>query len=282
VVLFFGSGINGAATRFKDRGANSALVQAYNNHLVHYCSAAPDRLIGMVMLPTSGVDDAIAEMERCRALGLDSVCLSMWPNGSDGPVPEEDDRFWAACLASGTHVVGHFTWGAWDWPTNPIMVPPEQAVGGQRGVGQGRCGVTISQLIGQGTFDRFPDLRIYLAETQAGWLAPHLDLMDEFYQRWYTYYDIKLSKQPSQYYRDHLLFSFIYDRMAMRLREYIGVDILMWGSDFPHSVGTFPDSREILPDLFEGVPEDEKRKVLVTNATDFFGLDPDKELTPTP
>ena len=279
-VLFFGGGLGAGANKFEDADVNLALVQAYNDHLADYCSVAPDRLIGAAVLPTSGVDAAIAEMERSKKIGLITVCPSMWPNGSPDPAPE-DDRFWAAALDMDMKISPHFTFGSWEWPVDQA-VGPEQAVGGQRGVGQGRCGVTIARLIAQGVFDRFPNLRMYLAETQAGWLAAHLDLMDEFYQRWYTYHGVELKKQPSQYYRDHLKFSFVYDRMAMRLREYIGVDMLMWGSDFPHSVGTFPDSREILPDLFEGVPEDEKRKVLVTNATDFFGLDPEKPLTPTP
>jgi predicted TIM-barrel fold metal-dependent hydrolase len=77
-------------------------------------------------------------------------------------------------------------------------------------------------------------------------------------------------------------FSFIHDRLAMPLRHYIGLDILMWGSDFPHSVGTFPDSRYVLEELFEDIPEAERRQVLVENPCELFGLDPDHELTPTP
>jgi predicted TIM-barrel fold metal-dependent hydrolase len=70
--------------------------------------------------------------------------------------------------------------------------------------------------------------------------------------------------------------------MGIVLRKYIGVDLLMWGSDFPHSVGTFPDSRVMLDDFFEGVPPAERKKVLVDNPVEFFGLDPEKDLTPTP
>ena len=283
-VLFFGGGLGGAVNKFPDADANLALVRAYNDRLADYCSIAPDRLIGAAVIPANGIDEAIAEMERCKKMGLITVCPSMWPNGGLNPAPE-DDRFWAAALDMDMKISPHITFGSWDWPTNLAGGPDlgaELVVGGQRGVGQGRCGVTIARLIAGGVFDRFPKLKIYLAETQAGWSAPHLDLMDDFFQRWYSYHNLKLKKQPSQYYRDHLLFSFIYDRMAMKLRQFIGVDMLMWGSDFPHSVGTYPDSRETLTDLFEEVPEDEKRKVLVTNATDFFGLDPEKELTPTP
>jgi predicted TIM-barrel fold metal-dependent hydrolase len=56
----------------------------------------------------------------------------------------------------------------------------------------------------------------------------------------------------------------------------------MWGSDFPHSVGTHPHSRQFIEELFEDVPERERHQVLVDNVCDFFGLDPEKELTPTP
>ncbi len=74
----------------------------------------------------------------------------------------------------------------------------------------------------------------------------------------------------------------MHDRLAMRLRDYSSSDMLMWGSDFPHSQGTFPDSREILSELLEDVPEEDRRKVLVTNACDFFGLDPQAAITETP
>ncbi len=87
---------------------------------------------------------------------------------------------------------------------------------------------------------------------------------------------------PSDYVRDHCRFCIISDRMAVPLRHYIGSELFMWGSDFPHSVGTWPDSRYVLDEFFEGVPDDERYQILVKNACDFFGLDPEHELTPTP
>ena len=281
-VLFFGGGLSGAANKFKDRDreVTLALVQGYNDHLADYCSIAPDRLIGNCILPQTGVDDAIAEMERCRKLGLRTNVLQQWPNGSGNPKPE-DDRFWAASLNLGMRISPHANFGAGTPPPHEIVVTPEASIQYQMNGGR-PCAMTIGQMIYHGVFDRFPNLRIYFAEAQGGWLAPHMDFADEFYQRWYTYHNIKLKKQPSQYIRDHCMFSFIHDRMAMALRKYIGVDILMWGSDFPHSVGTFPESRAILDELFEDVPEVERHQVLVGNVCDFFGLAPEKPLTSTP
>jgi predicted TIM-barrel fold metal-dependent hydrolase len=228
------------------------------------------------LVPETGVDDAIAEIERSRKMGLRAAALTMWPNG--GPDPDgADHRFWSAALDLDMKLAMHVNFGG---PPKMVEgVTAESTVCGTMQSGP-NCG-TIGRLILY-VFDQFPQLRFYFAETQAGWLAHGLNWVDEFYLRWYTYFDLKLKKMPSQYWRDHCLFGFVHDRMAMKLRQYIGSDMLMWGSDFPHSQGTYPDSREILTELLEDVPEVDRRKVLVTNACRFFGLDPDAEITPTP
>ncbi len=68
----------------QDRAAYLAIVQAYNTYLAEgYCKAAPDRLIGCAVVPETGVEDALKEMERCARMGLRVVSLTKWPNGSD-------------------------------------------------------------------------------------------------------------------------------------------------------------------------------------------------------
>ena len=283
-VLFWPAGmqmVHGVAS--SDIDAYRAIIRMYTDFLAEYCSAAPDRLIGCPVLPQTGVDDAIAEMEHAKKKGLRSVIIQNWPNGSGDPKPEEDDKFWAAALDLDMRITPHSGFGAGNITrTNETRVPPEYVLAGQGNMANNRLATTIGQLMYYGTFDRFPDLKIYFAETQASWLAAHMDYTDEFYLRWTHFHDLKLKKLPSQYIRDHMKFSFIHDRLAMHLRHLIGLDLLMWGSDHPHSVGTFPDSQYILTDLFEGVPEQERRQVLVDNACDFFDLDREKELTPTP
>jgi predicted TIM-barrel fold metal-dependent hydrolase len=259
----------------KDVGAYLANVRAYNTWLAEeYCSVAPDRLIGNAIVPETGVDDALTEMRRCKELGLRSMCLLMWPNGGmTRRLDNEDERFFAASIDLEMKLSPHGRMGGGqaDDPRSPLLK--------SRGHDSEN---SITQLILSGIFDKYPTLQLYFAETQAGWIPHSMNFLDEFYQRWYTYYDAKLPKMPSEYFRDNALFSFIDDRLAMPFRHYIGVDHLMWGSDFPHSVGTFPFSTEILDDLFEGVSAEERRRVLVENPCRFFGLDPDQELTPTP
>ena len=83
--------------KIPDHDAYLAMVRAYNDWLADYCSIAPDRLIGNALMPISGIDDALAELERADAMGFKSVQLLNSPNGGNGPKPE-DDRFWEKAL----------------------------------------------------------------------------------------------------------------------------------------------------------------------------------------
>ena len=280
----------------KNKDAYKALIGAYNTWLAQdYCSVAPDRLIGNAILPESGVDDAIKEMERCRRMGLKTICLSSFPNG--GPMAEpEDDRFWQAALDADMKLSPHINFGAFAGAVGfgepqeitlqdgrklkklPSAATPNLMIGAQLAP----QAATISKLILGGVFDRFPDLKLYFAEVQAGWIPYTLNFVDEWYQRWYAFHDIKLNQLPSYYYQQHISFGFIVDRLAMEFRHFIGTGNLMWGNDFPHSVGSYPHSGEVIAEIFEDVPEKDKRKVLVENPCRFFGLDPEKPLTATP
>ena len=75
-----------------------AVIRGYNDWLAEeYCAVAPDRLIGMGVIPITNVDDAIAEMKHCKKLGLKGVLLGALPNAKGYPTPE-DDKFWAAAI----------------------------------------------------------------------------------------------------------------------------------------------------------------------------------------
>ena len=67
--------------------------------------------------------------------------------------------------------------------------------------------------------------------------------------------------------------SFQEDDIGIRLRDVIGVDSLMWGSDYPHSESTFPKSREILDSILEGVPKEEKALIAGENCAKLFRVD---------
>ena len=252
-----------------------ALFEAYNDWLAkEYCAVAPDRLLATAILPETGVEDAINEAERCKKMGLNWVCSQNWPNGT-GYYEPGDEKFFEAIVDLGLLFTPHSSFAA----NAPRVRGDVDTLLQHRAAGPA-MGVTM--LIRHGLFDKVPRLKVYIGETYVSYLPFNFNRMDEHYIRRRHYYNFQLKKLPSEYIRDNMAFSFIQERPAMVLRDYIGLDLMMWGSDFPHNVNTYPHSRTALDEMFEDVPEDEKRQVLVLNPCEWFGLDSEKELTPTP
>ena len=259
-----------------------AVLHAYNEFLAdEYCAASRDRLAAMGAIPTHSVDAATKELEYCAKSGLKGVMLNTFPSGKSYP-STEDDRFYAAAIDLNMPVTVHV---GLQLPEGPLFNydknPGEVAFGGNpiRVLTRfgGDSGLNAVQLLLSGVFDRYPKLQIYWAETQIGWLPYYYEQLDDVYKRskhWMErYFGLKpLKTEPSHYFREHFCWGFIYDRVGLRLRYDIGIDKIMWGNDFPHSAGDWPNSRRVIDDMFSGVPPDERQKMLVDNAVKFFHL----------
>ncbi len=135
------------------------------------------------------------------------------------------------------------------------------------------------QMMFTGVFDRFPRLRIYFAETQVGWIPHFLDMVDDQYDRHIHWSSRllgmqKLDRLPSEYIRDHFSWGFMRNAFGVRARHEIGVTRMMWATDFPHAESDWPESQRVIEEIFDGVPEDERRQMLGGNAIEYFHLDP--------
>ena len=79
--------------------------------------------------------------------------------------------------------------------------------------------------------------------------------------------------RPSDFLHRNVVLSFQEDAIGIRLRDVIGVDNMMWGSDYPHSESTFPQSSQILAEILGGVPEDEQAKIAGLNTARVYNFD---------
>jgi predicted TIM-barrel fold metal-dependent hydrolase len=126
------------------------------------------------------------------------------------------------------------------------------------------------QLMLAGVFDRHPSLKLVLTEIRADWVPGTLHVLDEVLPTSRT----GLSRLPSQYFADHCwLVPSSPHRAEVEMRHEIGLDRLMFGSDYPHIEGTWPNTQDWIRAAFAGVPEDEARAVLGENALRCYGLD---------
>ncbi len=281
----------------KDPAGYVALNHAYNEYLAEeYCAAAPDRLIAMGVIPTSGIDDAVRELEYCANAGFKGVLLDKFPSGKGLPTPE-DDRFWSAALDLNMPITHHTGGGTTrmtgrDEPTFHYR----KGVGVDDGEGEGGlfrgdpmrhwlfrfCGDAACapvQMAFEGVWDRFPKLQIYWAETMVGWLKYALWQMDDHYER-YRYlanglYGLDyLERLPSEYIKQHCMWGFLSDPVGVQERhEAAGPEKIMWGSDFAHAASDWPNSHRVLDENFADVPDDERYLMTAGNAIRYFHLD---------
>jgi predicted TIM-barrel fold metal-dependent hydrolase len=273
--------------KIPERDVYMAMVQAYNNWLAEeYCVPAPDRLLANALMPVSGIDDAVGELERVARLGFKTVQLAQYPNGSGNPKPD-DDRFWEKSLELGIALSPHLNMGG---PINiggarhdTAQWPPEAGMTQHAG---GAPAAPMAQMIVHGVFERFPQLRFYFAEINAALFPAQLYYMDRDYLEYNSWFQLELPKMPSEYMRDHGLYGMVREPLAVRMGEempdQMPLDLFLWGSDFPHSVGTFPNSRDYIKETLDHLDDDLRHKLLVGNAAEHLHLDLDADISDTP
>jgi predicted TIM-barrel fold metal-dependent hydrolase len=269
----------------KDDALYLDLIRAYNEFLgEEYMAPAPDRILCMGCIPTTGVDDAIKELEHCAKLGMKGVKLDRYPSGKSYPTPE-DDEFWAAALEMRMALTNHSNGNMGSGRGEPDYLYPKQP---GHDVHQkdafkfftrftNDCLTAPLQMAFAGVWDRFPDLEFYWAETMIGWLEYALWQVDDHYRRYigmiHDNWGLnKLERKPSEYLKERNYWGFLHDPIGIKRRACIGYDKVMWGTDFAHAASEFPNSIKVMEEDFAGVPEHEKRAMLVDNCVRFFHL----------
>jgi predicted TIM-barrel fold metal-dependent hydrolase len=263
-------GILGVASRVQDYEAANEMLRIYNDWLKAFCSEYPERHVGLACLPYGDIDAAVKEVHRVAKLGLKGLELScswdmepMWH-----PVW---DRLWQA--VNDVQLPLHFH----TFPSTPRSVrekaPPTSRRAAQfTGVAGFQLNLIniIAAIIGANVLERFPNLRIGFGESGIGWLPYALDRMDfEWEDR---FRDLGLKMRPSEYWRRQCRATFQFDRIGARLVEEIGVETLMWGSDYPHPDGVWPESSRYIEEQFAGLTPEAIHKITCENAGKFYGL----------
>ena len=134
---------------------------------------------------------------------------------------------------------------------------------------------SMCDMIFSGVFERYPRLQLAIVEFELAW-APHmLSNTDYTYRERHeeAIYRFKDGMRPSDFFHRNVSLSFQEDAIGIRLRDVIGVDNMMWGSDYPHSESTFPRSRKILAEILADVPSEERAKIVGANTARLYKCD---------
>jgi hypothetical protein len=121
-----------------------------------------------------------------------------------------------------------------------------------------------------GVFDRYPNLMLAFTEVRCDWVPATLKYFDKRFEDG----DTPLTRRPSEYWQQNCMTgASSIKRSEVRLRHQVGVDKMMFGRDYPHREGTWPNTWDWLRDALADVPEDEARLMLGENAVSFYKLD---------
>jgi predicted TIM-barrel fold metal-dependent hydrolase len=256
-------------------------LRAHNRWLADWCAQLPGRRAGVGQLLLNHVDDAVDDVHWIADHGLfGGVLLPGIPPGSgiDPLHSPAYDPVWRACEERGVVLNVHGGSGSPDqgwFPATLALFVLEASFYSHR---------PLWGLVMSGVFDRFPGLKLVFAEAGSSWIPTTLSAMDNVQAKQDTgnigvltiTHPFRLQKKPSEYWRSNCWIgaSFM-TRGDAEERDAIGVDRIMWGSDFPHEEGTFPHSREALAHTFAGVDVVEVEQMLGGSAAGVYGFDLD-------
>jgi predicted TIM-barrel fold metal-dependent hydrolase len=258
-------------------------IRAHNRWLADFIAASPDRRVGLGQIFLNDVDEAIKDVRWCKAHGINGVLLpgvspdTPWIDPLFSPAY---DPLWAVCQELDMPVTHHSGGsGLPDYPDTPIrnlLFVMETGF---------FCNRALWHLLWSGVFERFPQLKLVLTEQGAGWVPDVLRRMDGLHAQMVrgrigelgVPAEAVLPRSPSEYFRSNVWIgaSFPSPREAARFHT-IGIDKIMWGSDYPHNEATFPYNRESLRRSFADWTEADLRKIFAATAAHVYGFDLDK------
>jgi predicted TIM-barrel fold metal-dependent hydrolase len=253
-------------------------ARAHNRWLAEFCQMAPERRAGVAIAPICwDVDEALKEVRWAKRNGLRGILIPSRWGRLDAYHHPKYEPIWAACEE--LELVLHLHSGA---------APMEDY-----GEHLGMMGIYITEvvwwsvrplwfLIWGGVFERHPRLRLAITESTTIWAPEAKALMDQRYSE--THFSAKLgdyrshlSLKPSDYFhRNVFLGASCMPRREVEMRHAIGLANIMWGSDYPHPEGTWPETRAQLLQNFRGVPEHELAAMLGGNAARLYAFDAEK------
>jgi predicted TIM-barrel fold metal-dependent hydrolase len=281
-VAGFGSG---QYLELKDRELMRLCVQAYNDWLVDYASAAPGRLIPMMALPFWDMEDTLKEMIRAAKIGHKGIVMCSEPEffGLPKLTSPHWDRLWAQAQDMNLSINSHI--GSGDQGFREIMDESitKHAKFSSAGILLFLSNAQVlDQIIVGGICHRFPRLNFVSVESGVGWLPFFLESMDwQWKNSGVPQEHPEYKLLPSEFFKRQIYGCFWFERDCLdHALERIGPDNIMYETDFPHPTCMYPGpaTTAIMPgDYIDQTlskhPIEAVGKILYGNAARVYGLD---------
>ena len=263
-------GILGASMRLDDPEAAVEMIRIYNEWLADFCASRPERFAGLACIPNHPMAAAVAEIGRVAKRG---ALRGLDVANSTDMTPLWDpywEPFWDAAAEAGLPVHFH-TIGGRKPDTEHLPLPVQRAAFAVHITGfQLQMAGILMAVIFSGVLEKHPHLQVVIGESGIGWIPYVLDHMDLEWEDQFK--DLTLKMKPSDYWRRQCRATYQTDRIGIKLLDEIGVENIMWGSDFPHPDGVWPDSRIYIERELGHLPPAARHRIVCANAAELYGF----------
>jgi predicted TIM-barrel fold metal-dependent hydrolase len=182
---------------------------------------------------------------------------------------ERYEKLWHAFEETGVVVANHLTLKESLWDTFRRDPTP------QKGIFTALPGFAIAETlcwyIFTGVLERHPKLRVVFVEPGLFWFPGFIRYLDS---RMHHHYEFPaMTELPSTYFRRQMAVTFVHEPEGVELRHEIGLNNVLWSTDFPHPVCNWPNAGKKIEEQFAGVPEDEVRAITWGNGARMYGIE---------
>jgi predicted TIM-barrel fold metal-dependent hydrolase len=254
------------------RDGRQEATRAFNTALAEFASADPRRLIVSYQIPIHDIAEAVAEVETAAASGCRSLQLPVFP--AELGLPDYWDARYEPLFATiqeiGLPICCHI--GMNTMLDDLARRDPTP----QKGIFVPMVPLSAAEAFGMwimgGVFERFPTLKVVFVEPGLAWVSWWLYVADDLSTR-QGYEFPAIRELPSAYFRRNVFLTFVDEPDALeQARGRLGVENLMWSSDYPHPVTSFPHSRAIVDEMFGDASARERELLVSGNAARVWNL----------
>jgi predicted TIM-barrel fold metal-dependent hydrolase len=266
--------------RLRDAELLSAIQRAYNDWIAEWCASTSRRLTGIACVLPDDPVAGVAELTRAAEMGLKGALIPVSYGESYTYADARYEPLWEAAAGLSMPLSLHVG-------TN--RVPPTPETTGTTGMSEAKflstptryataanwAAASICDMVFSGAFERYPALRVVSLEHEIAWALHLVPGMDYVYTQraqragWHRFPDGVL---PSDYFRANVSISFQEDALGLQHVDLLGIDGLIWGSDYPHHETTFPHSRAILDEALAGLDPAQCQAILYDNPRRLYNL----------
>jgi predicted TIM-barrel fold metal-dependent hydrolase len=251
-----------------DRKLALECVRSYNDFIIdEWCGANPNRYIPLAIMPLWDPELCVAEVARVADKGCKAIAFSENPTVLGLPSIHTGnwDRPFAAIAGADLAVCIHIG-------SSSRMLTSSEDAPQLVTVAVDACNslIAMMDMLFSGLLQKSPTLRVAYSEGGAGWIPYALERADYVWESRRYYSGVDIETRPSDLFKRHIGACFIKDDVAIASRDIIGVERLMWESDYPHADSVWPHSRKFLSESMANVPDVDARAIAGANARRFF------------